>query len=113
MIEKEQIGNVTLVKLAIGSLDTSVAADIRETLSEVVANTDQVILLDLDQVKFMDSSGLAAIVYCFKMTEMKDMLVICNVSDRVEQLFQITKLHAVVRIFKTRAEALEALNASS
>jgi anti-anti-sigma factor len=112
MIEKEQLGKVTLVKLAIGSLDTNVAADIRESLSQIVQTTNDVILLDLGQVHFMDSSGLAAIVYCFKMTEMKDQLAICGVNERVLQLFQITKLHAIVRIFKTREEALEALDSA-
>lgn len=112
MIEKEQIGQVTVVKLAIGSLDTKVAVDVRESLSKIVQGTESMILLDLDQVKFMDSSGLAAIVYCFKMTEMKEQLAVCNVSDRVHQLFTITKLEAVVRIFKTREEALAALNES-
>lgn len=113
MIESQIIGKVTVVKLAIGNLDTNVAADVREGLSHIVQQTNQVVLLDLDQVKFMDSSGLAAIVYCFKMTEMKDQLAVCNVSERVHQLFKITKLHAVVQIFKTLQEALDKLNGES
>lgn len=110
MIEQTQIGKVTVVKLAIGSLDTHVAVDVRESLTKIVQETENIILLDLDQVKFMDSSGLAAIVYCFKMTEMKDQLAVCNASDRVHQLFTITKLNAVVNIYKTREDALAALN---
>ena len=109
MLEQKHVGNITVVKLMMSNLDTSVAADVREELSAIVSKAKGVILLNLHEVTFMDSSGLAAIVYCFKMTEMKDQLIICEISDRVRSVFKLTKLDAVLKIFDTEQSALAEL----
>jgi anti-anti-sigma factor len=58
----------------------------------------------------MDSSGLAAIVFCFQMTDIKENLAIFGVQERVGKLFRMTHMHHVVRIFKNLEEALKALD---
>lgn len=109
-IVREDDGFV-VVKVQPERLDARVAADFKQELSDLVRREDEFVLLDLGQVSFMDSSGLAAIVYAFQVTGLKEQLAICCVQDRVWRLFELTKMGDVVRIFKTREEAVADLQA--
>ncbi len=98
-----------LVFVNIDRIDGDLAADFKESLSELIAGESPLVLLDLGRVDFIDSSGLAAIVYCFQMTTIKEELAICNPRPRVQRLFELTRMNEVVRIFSTREEAEVAL----
>ncbi|MDJ0836522.1 MAG: anti-sigma factor antagonist [Acidobacteriota bacterium] len=101
-------GNILTVTPEIAVLDARVAAEFREKFSEF-ANGDQFILLDLSNVTFMDSSGLAAVVYCFQMTDIRRRLAICSATKRVMQLFSMTRMEDVVHLYPDHEAAVAAL----
>jgi len=61
-------------------------------------------------VRYMDSSGLAAIVFCFQMPNFRENLAIVGVPERVNTGFEMTHKHKVVQIFKVLNEAEAVLN---
>lgn len=110
MFEVVREEKLLLVIVNIDRIDGELAADFKDALSELISGETALVLLDLNRVSFIDSSGLAAIVYCFQMTAIKEELVICCVQPRVMRLFELTRMNEVVRIFPTREQAKLALS---
>ena len=68
------------------------------------------IILDLHNVKFMDSSGLSAMLVGNRtFRETNSTFVICNVSDHIEKILKISKLDTVLDILPTRQEAIDSI----
>ena len=65
------------------------------------------IVVDLEKVTYIDSSGLATLVEILKKTKSQNgRLGISGMSDKVKSLFEITKLDKLFSIFKTQQDAV-------
>jgi anti-sigma B factor antagonist len=75
-----------------GELDVSTAPELRRVVDELNGTHDQV-LLDLDRLRFMDSTGLAAIVHADLLVSRNGqrLTIRCN-SPQAQRLFEITGL---------------------
>ncbi|MDF5735911.1 MULTISPECIES: STAS domain-containing protein [unclassified Nostoc] len=85
-----------------GILDGIRGNELRREVSNVVDNGADILLLDLKEVKFIDSSGLGALVSAMQIVRAANgKLFVCSISDQVRMLFELTKMD---RIFKTFAD---------
>ncbi len=65
------------------------------------------VVVDLEKVNYIDSSGLATLVEILKKTKSQSgSLGLSGMSDKVKSLFEITKLDKLFQIFKTQDEAV-------
>jgi anti-anti-sigma factor len=64
-LSKEVKEDHILVKI-LANLDVHFALEVRTLFSEIIANADRNVILDLSQVARIDSSGVGAIVFLFK-----------------------------------------------
>jgi anti-sigma B factor antagonist len=60
-------------------------------------------------VRFIDSSGLGAIVSMLKLIGREGDLVLCGVTDPVMSLFKLTRMDRVFQMFPSEHDALAAL----
>ncbi|MEH2312634.1 STAS domain-containing protein [Nostoc sp.] len=82
-----------------GILDGIRGNELRREVSAIVANGTEILLLDMKEVKFIDSSGLGALVSAMQIVRNANgKLFVCSISDQVRMLFELTKMD---RIFKT------------
>lgn len=99
--------------LTLRILDARFGADAVESFNQQVMPRIQqgvsVVLLDLSQVGFIDSSGLGAIVACLKTQRARGKMAICGVRESVASLFQLTRMDKVVELYPTVEEAAAAL----
>jgi len=109
VIQLKKEDRFTIITPQMNSLDSHVAAEFRTQFSELLNRDPDFILLDLSRVTFMDSSGLAAIAFCFQMTDIKEKLAICAVTERVGKLFKLTQMETLLQIYATQQEARVAL----
>ena len=66
------------------------------------------LLIDLNDVRFIDSSGLGALVSGFKNAiSHQGNLKLSSLQPQVKSMFELTRLHRVFEIFPTTGEALE------
>ena len=88
-----------------GILDGTQVNHLRQEINQAVtANTD-IVLIDLENVTFMDSSGLGALVIALKTVRTAGgKLFLCAINDQVKMLFQLTSMDRVFEIFPSRAE---------
>jgi anti-sigma B factor antagonist len=107
----EKHGAVTAVTLPCPRLDINNATELTEALAPVLAESSSVVM-DLREVKFIDSSGFGVILST-RMT-VKGAggdLKISGAASQVKVLFEFTRLHRVFEFYDSVADAVEAFSA--
>lgn len=98
--------DIAFVELA-GELDMYCATEAREAIQRAFAQ-DESVLLDLTEVSYIDSSGIAVLL--FGMTESRKWnrgFCIVGVSGQVRRVIELTSLLGLLPITDTRPEAME------
>jgi anti-sigma B factor antagonist len=108
--EKTSAGYVVKLK---GDVDMNSSSDVRERLAEVFRLSPigtKALLVDLSQVRYMDSSGIATLVEALQ-TCMKQglRLRLVDLSPPVRDVFELARLASVFDIFQTMNDALKGL----
>ncbi|MBX7240715.1 MAG: STAS domain-containing protein [Bacteroidia bacterium] len=78
----------------------------------VMLNTEGVrsIILNLTHIKYVDSSGLSAILIGHRLCEDSGgAFVLCHLNEHVEKLVHISQLNSFLNIISTEKEAIEAI----
>jgi anti-sigma B factor antagonist len=81
---------------------------IRDTLQDLVSKGQKKILLNLGEVSYIDSSGLGALVRGYStLTSQQGTLKLLNLTKKVQDLLQVTKLYTVFEIFNDESAAIK------
>ena len=78
----------------------------------VLANTEgyKNIVIDLNNVRFVDSSGLSAILVANRLCNETDgIFALSGLNDTIKNLIKISQLEDVLNIFSTKSDAIEAI----
>ena len=107
-ISSESRGEVTIVHVG-GEIDVYTAPMLREHLDEHIAQGRHHLVVDLESVPFMDSTGLGVLVGRLKLIRVNNgtLRLVCS-SERILKVFSITGLDKVFQIFASLDEALAA-----
>lgn len=89
-----------------GRLDAQAALGFKRDFADAVTRHEGAVGLDLGGVSFMDSSGLGAIVACFKGLGRGRSLVVFNVRPAVRKVFELTRIDRVLPVVESLDEAL-------
>lgn len=88
-----------------GLLDGTKATQLRQEIDDILANGANIVLIDLHEVTFIDSSGLGALVSALKSVRAGGgKLFICSINAQVRMLFELTSMDRVFQIFANRDE---------
>lgn len=91
-------------------LDILVADKIRGLLQEVIAEGTPYLILDLEKILYIDSSGFGTIISLNNFAKNRDVgFLLCNLSEANMSLVKITKLQDILKIYKDRTSAIEAI----
>jgi anti-sigma B factor antagonist len=83
---------------------------LRNQIQKVLSSGERKFLLNLADVDYIDSSGLGELVTSFTTVRNQGgQLKLLNLTRRVHDLLQITKLLTVFEVFNSEAEALKTL----
>ena len=86
-----------------GILDGTKAGQFRQEVSQLVDTGVDIVLIDFQDVTFMDSSGLGALVLALKTVRAAgSKLYICSVNEQIKMLFELTSMDRVFEIFSSR-----------
>ncbi len=84
-------------------LDGTTAADLQDAVTQALNLSASVILVDCQTVKYMDSSGLGALVLALKMCRAQGCrFCLCAINQQVDTLFDLTDTHQVFDIYPDR-----------
>jgi anti-sigma B factor antagonist len=107
MVDTNKMSNVMSQSVKIikpvGILDATKSVDFRQKITEIEDISVKTILIDFQEVTFMDSSGLGALVLAFKTLRAADKkMAICSINEQVRILFELTGMDNVFEIFDSQ-----------
>jgi anti-sigma B factor antagonist len=113
-VSTRQVDGVTIVDLS-GRITLDEGSTLlRDTIKQLASQGQKHVLLNLSEVHYIDSSGIGELVNAF--TTMRDQggeLKLLNLTRKVHDLIQITKLHTVFDIKDDEAAAIQAFSKSA
>ncbi|HEX6444919.1 MAG TPA: anti-sigma factor antagonist [Streptosporangiales bacterium] len=101
-------GDRTVIDVA-GEVDVYTAPKLRETLIELVAQGSYHLVVNMEEVEFLDSTGLGVLVGGLKRVRAHDgsLRLVCT-QERILKIFRVTGLAKVFPIHASVEEAVAA-----
>ena len=91
-----------------GEIDLYASPQLREHFTELAKGKQHKIIINLKNVTYIDSSGLATFIEAFQKLSAEDgKLVLCNLTETVKGVFEIARLEDVLTIVDTEEDALK------
>lgn len=104
----DKLENYTLIKVLEEKLDTHIAPTLKSELVLVSGNGEKNIILDLENCRYCDSSGLSAILVANRLCKNANgVFVLTGLNDAVERLITISQLDTVLNITDSVEAAAE------
>ncbi|WP_141433397.1 anti-sigma F factor antagonist [Bacillus sp. 03113] len=109
-IELEVKHEVLCIRLS-GELDHHSSDELREkAIYAIEKNNIRHIVLNLEQLSFMDSSGLGVILGRYKqIKQLHGEMVVCAISPAIQRLFDLSGLFKIIRLEPSEEFALQRL----
>jgi anti-sigma B factor antagonist len=104
-----QVDGITILDLSGRITLGEGSITLRDSVRDVLAKGSKKILLNLGQITYIDSSGIGELVSAF--TSVKNgggELKLLNLTQKVHDLLQITKLYTVFDVWDNEASAITA-----
>ena len=104
----EVVEGATIIAVG-GEIDVYTAPKLRDKITELVADGTYDIIVDMEAVEFLDSTGLGVLVGALNRVRAQDgSLALVLTQERILKIFEITGLRKVFPIHATVAEAVSA-----
>ena len=110
-IKEQMQGDIAIINLKGKLMGGPETQAIHEKVKELVENGIKKVVIDLGKVKWMNSSGLGALMGA--MTTLRNAqgdLKLANVTDKVQSLFMITKLITIFETYNSVDEAVKSFS---
>ena len=110
--ELQSPAGTAVVSFPVSNLDAGNVKDFRAAI-QTVADTHDTVVLDMQRLTFVDSSGLGALLSCLRtMKGKKGQLLLFGMTKPVRALFELVRMHRIFSIYNSREEALAELAAA-
>lgn len=106
--------NVLIVRIS-GELDHHTAESLRTEWKDMLyRHPVKHVILNLEEITFMDSSGLGVILGRYKeVLQLGGEMIVCSVSPQINRLFEMAGLFKIIRVAENETFALETLGVAS
>src|SRR5690606_23752635 len=103
-VQKEE--KYTVIRPEIEKLDSTVAALMKSEIVLITGNGEKNLIIDLSDVKYIDSSGLSALLVANRSCKsVNGSFVLTGLNDNVNKLIKISQLDTILTITPTFTEA--------
>lgn len=100
-------GALVLIEVKEERLDAHNSGNLKTQMLSLFEDGKHDLVIDLKDVRFVDSSGLGSLVSGFKNASARNgNLKLCGLQPQVKSMFELTRLHRVFEIFASADEAL-------
>lgn len=98
----------TIITVNAGRIDAAVAIRFKDQMRQATEGQRGRVILNLEEVDFIDSSGLGAIVASMKQLEGGQKLELACLRANVDKVFRLTRMDTVFPIHRDLGGALQA-----
>ncbi|MEQ8472506.1 MAG: STAS domain-containing protein [Marinoscillum sp.] len=99
----------TVIKIDEEKLDSTIAPEVKSEFVTLQAEGVQSLIVNMEVVKYSDSSGLSALLVGNRLFKESGSFVMCKVNEHVMKLIKISMLDKVMDILPTVEEAADAV----
>ncbi|WP_372754138.1 STAS domain-containing protein [Labilibaculum sp.] len=104
-IETKHVNTITIMKLGdtdrLYALNANIA---KEKMNEILSQSKTQLVIDLEKINFIDSSGFGALLSALKTSkEHKSSIKLCNINHEVMELIELMQLDSIFDIFQDQA----------
>lgn len=100
-------GNAFVMSIQEPRIDAALAIQFKDIFRDRTRTVKGRIVLDLQKVDFVDSSGLGAIIACMKNLAEDQKLELSGLNPAVAKVFSLTRMNQVFTIYKTLDQAVD------
>jgi anti-sigma B factor antagonist len=108
MLKIEKINNITVVRFDnIDRFNALITEPVKEDLKSFFNNPGTRLILNMEGIKYIDSSGFGVFLSILKTaTNNKGLFRICGITPEVMELFKLLQLHNVFTLYDSLDECL-------
>jgi anti-sigma B factor antagonist len=107
IIDKTEI--ITEIKL-IGRLDSNTSQKLETEMIELINSSSKNILINLDELNYISSSGLRVFLLAAKSLDTKGMrLKLCGMKNYIKEVFDIAGFSSIFDIYETKEKIVSAV----
>ncbi|PLX14493.1 MAG: anti-anti-sigma factor [Marinilabiliales bacterium] len=109
MLKHETNNGIEILKfMDVSKLNILIAQSLKEEVAQYLTKANTKLILDLDGVEYVDSSGFGALLSILRNAKNNDsQFKICNISPDVLELVKLLQLHNVFDICESVEKCLE------
>ena len=112
-IETKQVNSITIMKLGetnrLYALNANIA---REKMNEFLSQPKSRLIIDFEEISFIDSSGFGALLSALKTSkEHKSSIKLCNINKNVMELIELMQLDSIFDILQDQTACLNSFSA--
>ncbi len=110
-LTNRKVGDVTVID-AVGRITLGEgASSFRDAIRDLVSHGEKKLVLNLSDVTYIDSSGIGELVSGFTtIANQGGQLKLLNLTKRIQDLLQITKLYTVFEVYDDEAAAVRSFS---
>jgi anti-sigma B factor antagonist len=104
----EEIIDQTGILRPTGRLDAASVKTLKESVNSLIKKEIKFIVIDMNQLDFIDSSGLGSLVSCLRQVNKEGGDIrLSELQDQIRALIELTRLHRVFQIFDDCESAIK------
>jgi anti-anti-sigma factor len=108
VIQTEESGDILIIHIDVDKININNYDTLRETLQSKTKKTSGTVILNLEKVSFIDSSGLGLIITFHRyLQSSKRELRLANCNDKVNAVIDVADITDVIGSYKSIDEALK------
>lgn len=105
-LQREEKYNI--IKIDEEKLDANISPDLKSEFLTMQGQEIGSLIVDLSEVKYVDSSGLGALLVGNRVfSEANGSFILCGVSDHAKKLISISQLDKVLTVLPTTEESID------
>lgn len=109
-IDIKTVNDISVVKWR-DNINIYNAPAFKAFIDNLIDQNRNLLILNLDEVDYIDSSGLGVLITCMKqLTKIGGILKIGGMSESVQRVFKIMQSSNIFQIYNTEAEALKSFD---
>ncbi len=109
LIHEKTVDTIAIISLE-GEVDLYNAKELKDVLDKKIRNQQYEIVVNLEKVPFMDSSGIGTLVTAmYKLKKYHGNLKVCSVHGSVAKVFKLTGMESHLEVYQSEQAAVDSL----
>lgn len=102
----EERNGIHIITVNEPRMDAKAAGPFKERLLALIDEGNNMLLLNLAKVTFIDSSGIGAVISGLRKVGLYGDIKLCELTPQVDTMLKLTRLDKVIDHFNTQEEAI-------